>query len=318
MDMVIRTATLRRDEPRQDIAVIIIDIQSCLDTADRIEERHPLIDVKAQRIRCEAAMRYFENAQAIKAECAARGITIKQMFGCGERHLRKLRQLWRRWGEYETLREAYAGQGYGIKLAFRLVGIPVDSGDGPSGHQGAGHDDQDTKGEWRTPKWFFDPIHAAIRFSVDLAATKDSALLPRWFEDSLPQPWDGEVGWLNAPFTRGLLPRFVEKCVHGNARIVVALLPAAMNVGWFHQLVLPHAALLLPDKRLGFGSDANTWMHTHSSPFNVMLAVFGDIDEVLAKLDPYISNRTMCASLSIPREPLVEARRPALQLVTPS
>ena len=108
--MVIRTA-LRREEPRADVAAIIVNIQSSFYTANRIEERHPAIDIKAQRIRCEAAMFYFENAQAIKAECVARGITLKQMFGCGERHLRKLRQLWRRWGEYETLREAYAGSG---------------------------------------------------------------------------------------------------------------------------------------------------------------------------------------------------------------
>ena len=305
----------------RNVAAIIVEIQCRLDTANRIEERHFAIDIKAQRIRCEAAMFYFENAKAIKAECLARGIALKQMFGCGERHLRKLRQLWQAWGEYETLREAYAGQSYGIKLALRLVGIPVDSGDGPDGHQGAGHsgdaEDKDDKGEWKTPDWFFDPINARIGFTVDLAATKHTTLLPRWFEDSLPRPWNGEVGWLNAPYTRGLLPQFVEKCVYGGARIVVALLPAAMSVGWFHQFVLPHAVVLFPDKRLGFGSGANTWMYTHSAPFNVMLAIFGDIDEVLAKLDPYISNRTLCASLSIPREPdTVETRRPGLQLVT--
>ena len=313
--MVIRTA-LRREEPRADVAAIIVNIQSSFYTANRMEERHPAIDIKAQRMRTEAAMYYFENATAIKAECIARGITLKQMFGCGERHLRKLRQLWRCWTEYEYLREAYAGQGYGIKLAFRLVGIPVDSGDGPNGHQGAGHADKDTKGEWRTPWWFFYPIHAAIGFTVDLAATKYTTLLARWFEDSLPQPWDGETGWLNAPFTRGLLPQFVAKCVTGGARIVVALLPAAMNVGWFQELVMPHAVLLFPDKRLAFCTGSDNEMDGSTSPFNVTLAVFGQTDEVLAKLDGYISNKTLCASLSIPRPEIVALRRPALQLVT--
>ena len=52
-------------------------------------------------------------------------------------------------------------------------------------------------------------------FTVDLAATKHTTLLARWFEDSLPQPWDGEVGWLNAPFTRGLLPQFVAEVCDG-------------------------------------------------------------------------------------------------------
>ncbi len=197
---------MRRLEPRRsatDIAAIIVEIQSRFDTASRFEERHPAIDIKAQRMRCEAAMYDFENATAIKAECIARGITLKQMFGCGERHLRKLRQLWRCWTEYEYLREAYAGQGYGIKLAFRLVGIPVDFGDGPNGHQGAGHADKDTKGEWRTPWWFFYPIHAAIGFTVDLAATKYTTLLARWFEE-LSAP---AVGWRDRLAQRPIHPR---------------------------------------------------------------------------------------------------------------
>lgn len=48
-------------------------------------------------------------------------------------------------------------------------------------------------------------------------------------------------------------------------------------------------------------------------PTFVLLDVFGDIDAVLAKIGPYISNRTLCASLSIPRDPrIVEVRRPAM------
>ena len=68
--MVIRTA-LRREEPRADVAAIIVNIQSSFYTANRMEERHPAIDIKAQRMRTEAAMYYFENATAIKAECIA-------------------------------------------------------------------------------------------------------------------------------------------------------------------------------------------------------------------------------------------------------
>ena len=100
--MLIAQPRSSRVDRRSDIAAIIVEIQSRFDTASRFEERHPAIDIKAQRMRCEAAMFYFENAKAIKAECIARGITLKQMFGCGERHLRKLRQLWRCWTEYRV------------------------------------------------------------------------------------------------------------------------------------------------------------------------------------------------------------------------
>ena len=86
-----------------------------------------------------------------------------------------------------------------------------------------------------------------------------------------------------------------------------------MNVGWFQRLVMPHAVLLFPDKRLAFGTGADNWMDGDSAPFNVVLALYGQTDEVLAKLDHFIINKTLCASLSIPHEPnIVEVRQPAL------
>ncbi len=190
----------------------------------------------------------------------------------------------------------------------------------PDGHQGAGHsgdaEDKDDKGEENTPIGLRPDQASDLVFTVDLAATKHTTLLPRWLEDSLPQPWNGEVGWLNAPYTRGLLPQFVREMrptvVRGSSSRV---LPSAMSVGWFHQFVLPHAVVLFPDKRLGFGSGANTWMYTDSAPFNVMLGHFWRHRGGAGEARYYISNRTLCASRSIPREPdTVETRRPGLQL----
>ena len=117
-------------------------------------------------------------------------------------------------GEYETLRDAYA-RGGGSELWNQAFRVPTrwhpdwDSDDGPNGHRGAGYADKDTKGEWRTPWWFFYPIHAAIGFTWSIWQRPRTRHFWRvGSRNSLPQPWVGEIGWLNAPFTRGLLPQF--------------------------------------------------------------------------------------------------------------
>ncbi len=65
----------------RNVAAIIVEIQCRLDTANRIEERHFAIDIKARLSGSPICAVPFENAKAIKAECLARGIALKQMFG---------------------------------------------------------------------------------------------------------------------------------------------------------------------------------------------------------------------------------------------
>jgi hypothetical protein len=116
---------------RQSLAAIRTDIRGRLDAAKFIEEERMMaLDIKAQRLRAQAAMAFFTNYEQIKAACQRRGITVsnwcKNELGCGLKHLRKLRQLHQRWDDYVVKRRSYDGDRFGLRLAFTLVGIPTD------------------------------------------------------------------------------------------------------------------------------------------------------------------------------------------------
>ena len=127
------------------ITRVIAEIRSRLDAA-RIVEREKIahLDMQAQRLRCDAAMQYFSYHDAIIAECLRKKQSVTDMFGCGERHMQKLRLLWQAWKDYVAKRRAYDGYEFGLRLAFRLVGIPVDGG--TTRHVGAGQNGSGTGG----------------------------------------------------------------------------------------------------------------------------------------------------------------------------
>jgi len=66
--------------------------------------------------------------------------------------------------------------------------------------------------EFYTPRHLFAKWHAETPFTIDVAATAESACLPRFWtihDDALKQSWAGEHFWCNPPFSR--LSEFVEK-----------------------------------------------------------------------------------------------------------
>ena len=85
--------------------------------------------------------------------------------------------------------------------------------------------------ERRTPRAFFDALHARYRFTLDGAATARNALLPRFSTARKPVPWAGERVFCNPPWSD--VPRFVE--LAAGARLAVLLVPARANVRWFHR-----------------------------------------------------------------------------------
>lgn len=70
--------------------------------------------------------------------------------------------------------------------------------------QQAVRDDVDDR---RTPRDFFDPLHAGRRFTVDAAASDANALLPVYWTretNALLQSWAGHRVWCNPPYSKGL------------------------------------------------------------------------------------------------------------------
>jgi phage N-6-adenine-methyltransferase len=97
----------------------------------------------------------------------------------------------------------------------------------------------------RTPRDFFDPLHAERRFTVDAAASDANALLPVYWTretNALVQPWRGHRVWCNPPYS-GLAP-WPEKAwaeMHAGCESVTMLLPAnRCEQAWWQRHVEPY------------------------------------------------------------------------------
>jgi site-specific DNA-methyltransferase (adenine-specific) len=118
------------------------------------------------------------------------------------------------------------------------------------------------KDEWRTPPELFAGLDLEFKFTLDPCATKANALCATYFtrsDDGMAQPWGGHRVFMNPPYRRGELARWVEKAYtesrHGFARgifgshvvtepaTVVGLLPATRSEQpWWHDFVLKAGA----------------------------------------------------------------------------
>ena len=134
---------------------------------------------------------------------------------------------------------------------------------------------------WGTPNAFFKYLHDEFLFVpwLDAAASKDNYKAPCYFNeemDSLKQEWIGNV-WLNPPFGKVLLPKFLLKC---NEQIknpdvdkIMCLIPARTDTKWFHDIVCKGATrIYLIKGRFNFESPYAT--EGANAPFPSMLVEY--------------------------------------------
>lgn len=113
-----------------------------------------------------------------------------------------------------------------------------------------------TGDEWMTPPDFVAQLEAEFgAFDLDPCAREASAQAPLYYtkeDDGLAQPWHGRV-FVNPPYSA---PKpWIEKAIaenFHNSALTILLLPAATDVGWFHDLVLVHANVRFLRGRLRF------------------------------------------------------------------
>lgn len=250
------------------IKVIRDKIRGHFDAAKLIEERMVALDIKAQKLRGMGAMHFFESYAKLKKEAKRLEIPwgkfCQDEFGCGEKHLRKLRTLHQLFGTYCTKRQAYAAEGgkrFGLRLAFELVGIPT----GTNAHAVDAKNGVGTNGdsdEEATPQWLIDLLDRLLRgFTLDPAASVTNTKVPGNFFDKrkngLVQEWGPrERIWLNPPFS-SILP-WLRKTIESDVELVVALLPPHFSSGWWRQCVDPYATLVMTLPRLKFGDHEQT------------------------------------------------------------
>jgi len=102
---------------------------------------------------------------------------------------------------------------------------------------------------WGTPKAFFEYLYEEFNWIpwLDAAASKENAKAPVFFtekQNSLELDWLGDV-WLNPPFGKVLLPKFLQKCneeiYKQDVDSIMCLIPARTDTKWFHEIVLKTA-----------------------------------------------------------------------------
>ena len=118
--------------------------------------------------------------------------------------------------------------------------------------------------EWRTPRAFFDALHEKYRFTLDGAARRENALLPRYFNTfESPVSWQGERVFCNPPWD--VIPPFIEMAVA--AELAVFLVPSRTNCRWFHRALELGA---VPE----FFEGRPCFSESEGSPFDCLLLVF--------------------------------------------
>lgn len=128
--------------------------------------------------------------------------------------------------------------------------------------------------EWETPQVLFDSLNIIWgQFDIDVCATKNNTKCRRFYtkkQDGLSKPWSGKV-WMNPPYGREI-GKWMRKAwisaTHGDASVVVCLVPARTDTAWWHNYAMKGKVTFLRG-RLKFNG------HKNSAPFPSAVVVFG-------------------------------------------
>lgn len=128
--------------------------------------------------------------------------------------------------------------------------------------------------EWETPQDLFDALNVLWGpFDIDVCATKQNAKCKRFYtknQDGLVRPWKGRI-WMNPPYGREI-GKWMRKAwisaTHGNASVVVCLVPARTDTAWWHEYAMKGKIEFIRG-RIKFNG------HKNSAPFPSAVVVFG-------------------------------------------
>ena len=129
--------------------------------------------------------------------------------------------------------------------------------------------------EWGTPQELFDELNKRFNFTLDPWATPENAKCVKYFtpeEDGLSKDWSGHTVFLNPPYTRGAIAKWVKKAHdEGNKpdTMVICLLPSRTDTKYWHEYCMEAAHIYFIKGRLKFKGEAN-----NSAPFPSALIIF--------------------------------------------
>ena len=114
----------------------------------------------------------------------------------------------------------------------------------------------------RTPPDIWADLKKEFPFTIDICASNDNHLLPRYYtkeNDALTKDWTGEVAYIH-PLFDGNIGKFVEKAYNTKNLTAVFLLPASTHTKYFHEYMYkkPNVEIRFlrkPNKGFHFGKD---------------------------------------------------------------
>lgn len=127
---------------------------------------------------------------------------------------------------------------------------------------------------WETPQDLFDKLNNEFDFTLDPCCTKETARCDSFFtpeDDGLSQSWLNNRCFVNPPYSRGNIDKWVKKCFEeGNKpyTLVVALLPVSTSSGWFHKYINDKATVRFIKGRVRFRGAKFT------APFSSMIVIW--------------------------------------------
>jgi len=109
--------------------------------------------------------------------------------------------------------------------------------------------------EYETPRELFQQLDALFRFDLDVCASAQNALCPRFYteaDDGLRQRWAPWVSWCNPPYSSA--GAWVRKAWHEAQRgaVVVVLVPPRTDAAWWHEWAMRADRLVLLEGRVQF------------------------------------------------------------------
>ncbi len=92
-----------------------------------------------------------------------------------------------------------------------------------------------------TPQALFDQLNMEFNFDIDVCASYQNHLCPRYYtieDDALKQKWSG-VCWMNPPYGRQI-SAWMEKAYLSSLKgvTVVCLIPSRTDTEWFHKFAM--------------------------------------------------------------------------------
>lgn len=115
--------------------------------------------------------------------------------------------------------------------------------------------------DWQTPGWLFDVLDGEFNFTLDAAATAETAMVESFIgpeQDALRSPWGGRGStvWLNPPYGRGV-GQWIAKARQEAERgaVVVVLIFSRTDTVWWHEDAMRASEIRFIRGRLRFLQD---------------------------------------------------------------